>query len=85
MTGSLSGYCTLVPDICNAGKTVRAIPGSADAYHLDAVALGEFIKDLSVKVGVNHIADIMNNIVQNESGSIRELELESGKTVQRGL
>ena len=82
---SLYDYCTLVPKICEAGKTVASIPGSSYAYHLDAIALGQFLKGLSMKAGVKHIPDTITNIVQTEDGSIQKLELESGKSVQGDL
>ena len=82
---SLYDYCTLVPEICRAGKTVASIPGASYAYHLDATALGEFLKGLSVRQGVNHVSDTITNIVQHEDGSIHKLELESGKILEGDL
>jgi len=82
---SIYDYCSFVPEICRQGKTVHAIPGSLYAYHLDATALGEFLKDYSKKNGVNHISDTITKIVQNDDGSIRELEVENGEAVQGDL
>ncbi len=82
---SIYDYCTLVPEICRQGKTVRSLPGSAYAYHLDAIALGQYLKKFSMGKGVRHVADTIQRVVQAEDGSIRSLELESGNTLEADL
>ena len=82
---SIYDYCTLVPEICRQGKTVRSIPGGAYAYHLDAVALGEYLKNYSKRHGVNHISETITDVVRNEDGSIRELTIENGAAIQGDL
>lgn len=82
---SIYDYCTLVPEICRQGKTVRSLPGSSYAYHLDAIALGQFLKGLSEKNGVRHIQATIEEVVHNEDGTIRELRLDSGDPVKADL
>lgn len=82
---SIYDYCTLSPEICRQGKTIRSLPEAAYAYHLDAVALGQFLKDYSTKRGVNHISDTIHTITQKEDGSIDTLELENGPPLSADL
>ena len=82
---SIYDYCTLVPELCREGKTVKSLPGSAYAYHLDATALGEVLKEFSINHGVRHIPDTINDVIMNEDGSIRELRIENGEPLQGDL
>ena len=82
---SIYDYCTLVPGICKAGKTVASLPGASYAYHLDAIALGEFLKGFAKDKGVRHVSDTITRITQAEDGSIEKLELESGDTLEGDL
>ncbi|MFC1772575.1 tryptophan halogenase family protein [Pseudomonadota bacterium] len=82
---SIYDYCTLVPEICRQGKTVRSLPGSSYAYHLDAVALGQFLRTFSEKNGVRLVSDTITEVIQNEDGTIRELVVENGEPVTADL
>ena len=82
---SLYDYCSLVPGICREGKTVRSLPGAVYAYHLDAVALGEYLKGFSTRNGVAHISDTITEVVQNEDGSLSKVILESGNQIEADL
>lgn len=82
---SIYDYTSLVPAICEAGKTVRSLSGTPYAYHLDAVALGEFLKEFSVQRGVRHISDTITDIVLKEDGSIDRLKLENGDDLAADL
>lgn len=82
---SIYDYCSLIPALCQEGKTVRSISGTPYAYHLDAVALGEFLKDFSRKNGVRHIVDTITDVVLNEDGSINRLKLENGEDLAGDL
>jgi len=82
---SLYDYCTLVPEICRQGKTVRSVQGASYAYHLDAIALGQFLKGHSEQKGVNHIQATVTRVVQNEDGSIKALEVENGQPITGDL
>ena len=82
---SIYRYTSLVPDICEAGKTVRSLAGASYAYHFDATALGEFLKAFSVDNGVELVLDTITDVVQNEDGSIRELSRENGEALQADL
>ena len=82
---SIYDYCSLVPEICRQGKTVKSLQNSSYAYHLDAVALGGYLKGYSTKRGVTHISDHITNITQNDDGSIKTLELENGDPITADL
>jgi tryptophan halogenase len=82
---SIHDYCTLVPEICRQGKTVRSVPGSSYAYHLDAVALGEYLKEYSKERGVRHVSDTITEVACHEDGAIRELVLENGEPLKGDL
>lgn len=82
---SLYDYTTLVPEICRQGKTVRSIPTAGYAYHFDAAEFGEVLKKYAVKNGVEYISDTVTKVVQNEDGSIKEVELKNGKPVAGDL
>ena len=82
---SIYDYCGLVPAICRAGKTVRSIPGAGYAYHFDAGALGEYLKQYSINNGVKFIVDTITDVALNEDGWIKELTMESGVPVQGDL
>ena len=82
---SLYDYCGLVPEICRQGKTVRSIPGAGYAYHFDAAEFGEVLKKYSLKNGVEYISDTVTSVVQNEDGTIKEVELKDGKPVAGDL
>lgn len=82
---SIYDYCSLIPEICRQGKTVKSLQNSSYAYHLDAIALGQFLKGYAMERGVNHISDTVTNITQNEDGSIETLELENGSPLRADL
>ena len=82
---SIYRYTSLVPDICEAGKTVRSVDGATYAYHVDATALGEFLKAFATKNGVELVSDTITKVIQDEDGSIRELARENGAALQADL
>lgn len=82
---SLYDYCTLVPEICRQGKTVRSIPGTTYAYHFDAAEFGEVLKKYAINNGVEYISDTVTRVVQNEDGTVKEVELKEGKPVSGDL
>lgn len=82
---SLYDYCGLVPEICRQGKTVRSIPGVGYAYHFDAAEFGKVLKKYSLKNGVEYISDTVTRVVQNEDGTIKEVELKDGTPVAGDL
>ena len=82
---TLYDYCTLVPEICRAGKTVRSVQGSGYAYHFDAALLGEYLKGYSTERGVQYIPDKITRVVMNDDGSIKELQLAHGEPVAGDL
>lgn len=82
---SIYDYCTLVPEICRQGKTVRSLQGASYAYHLDAIALGQFLKGFSTQRGVKYISDTITRVVQNGHGAIKALEVENGQPITGDL
>lgn len=82
---SIYDYCTLVPEICRQGRTVRSLPRATYAYHLDAIALGEYLKGYSIERGVKHIQDTITDITRNADGTIGELVVENGEAVTGDL
>lgn len=47
------------------------------AYHLDAVLLGRFLRDVAVSRGVHHVTDNMVDVLRNQDGSIAAVRTES--------
>ena len=82
---SIYDYTTLVPAICEAGKTVKSLPNPAYAYHFDATALGDYLKKFAINNGVKHVLDTMTEVIQNEEGSIKELKRSNGEPLQADL
>ena len=82
---SLYDYCTLVPEICRAGKTVRSLPGAGYAYHFDAALLGEYLKNYATKRGVKYISDTISEVLMDEDGNISQLRLKDHKPVSADL
>jgi len=82
---SLYDYCSIVPELCRQGKTVRSYADTGYAYHFDAGLLGEFLKGLSLSRGVVHVVDTITEIKRHENGDIRSVGLENGPDIEGDL
>ncbi|WP_297527148.1 tryptophan halogenase family protein [Thiohalobacter sp.] len=82
---SIYDYCTLVPEICRQGKTVRSLPNATYAYHLDAIALGERLKVHAKGKGVKHVQALITQVTRREDGAIDRLELDNGEALTADL
>jgi tryptophan halogenase len=82
---SLYEYTSLVPNICESGKTVKSIPGTGYAYHFDAAALGSVLKDFSLTNNVEHILGTISGVVANDNGTIKQVILTNGEAVNGDL
>ena len=78
-------YCSLVPEICRQGKTVKSVANAGYAYHVDAGLLGEYLKGLSVERGVEHVVDTITQVKLHEDGSIKSLARENGADLEGDL
>lgn len=61
------------PRSLNAGNYEKAI---GYAYHLDAGLFGEFMRDVGLTRGIEHIRDDVVEVFQDETGAISGLQLE---------
>lgn len=82
---SFYDYCFIHPALCEAGKTVRSMPGTTYAYHVDAGLLGEVLKDYSKKGGIRHIVDTITTVNRAESGAIKSLSRKQGPDLEADL
>lgn len=77
--------CFTAPMLCEQGKTVKSVEGSAYAYHLDAGLFGEYLKGVAKANGVTHIVDTIKDVKLAEDGSIQSLLLNSGDNLTADL
>ena len=82
---SFYDYNFLVPEICRLGKTVRTIPNTSYAYHVDAGLWGEVLKEVAKKHGVTQVIDMVTQVNQHEDGSIRSLSRQNGPELEADL
>lgn len=78
-------YNFLAPEICSLGKTVKSIPGTSYAYHVDAGLWGEVLKEVAIKHGVIHVVDTITEVNQHEDGSIKSLSRKQGPDLDADL
>src|SRR5262249_4376650 len=70
--------------IVRAGKGPRAISAGnygqavAYAYHLDAGLFAEYMRDLVVTRGVEHVRDDVVDVLLDETGAVSGLQLQRG-------
>jgi tryptophan halogenase len=81
--------CFSGPAICDARLSPREI-GSRDyalftAYHLDAFLVGDFLRDLSVARGVEHVRDDVIDVTLDECGFIASVSTRGGRTIEGQL
>ena len=61
------------------------IESGAYAYHIDALALADFLKGVATKNGVSHIFDDVSHVVIGRDGVIANLLTESGRRLSADL
>lgn len=79
------------PWLCDAGRSPK-LPGDPSyqapvgyAYHMDAVLMGRYLKELSIERGVIHIEDKVERASRSADGAIAALHTESGRTLEADL
>jgi len=82
---SFYDYNFLVPEICRQGKTVKSIPGTTYAYHVDAGLWGELLKERATGNGVKHIVDTITTVNREDNGNIQSLSRENGPDLEADL
>lgn len=50
-------------------------------YHFDAVLLGQFLRDLAISKGVNHVSDTVTQINSQTNGDLQSVVLSSGEEI----
>jgi tryptophan halogenase len=55
------------------------------AYHLDAGALGEYLRELSTAEGVEHLFGTVQDVVLDDRGNIASLDVGGGRTIAADL
>ncbi len=62
------------------------LPGISYAFHFDASLYADFLKQFSVKLGVEAIDAVVEQVnMSSEDGSVRSLTLDSGKEIEGDL
>ncbi len=62
------------------------LPGISYAFHFDASLYADFLKQFSVKLGVEAIDAVVEQVnINSEDGSVRSLTLDSGKEIEGDL
>jgi len=82
---SFYDYLFIHPTLCEESKTVRSLPGTTYAYHVDAGLLGDVLKEYSKNNGVNHIIDTITDVNRGEDGSIKSLSRKNGADITGDL
>ena len=67
------------------GPTKDVLRAGAYAYHLDADALAQYLKELAIGEGVRHLFGSVGEITRAENGDISSVEIGGGRTIEAGL
>ena len=78
-------YCYVTPEICRQDKALVAMTGVGPAYQLDAGLMGEMLRKLAEKNGVERVIDTITTVNLNEDGSIRSLSRKNGEDLEADL
>jgi flavin-dependent dehydrogenase len=82
---SFYDYCTIVPELCRQGKTVKSVFNHGYAYHVDAGLLGQYLKELSKSRGVEHVVDTITEARMREDGGIKAVARKNGPDLEGDL
>lgn len=55
------------------------------AYHIDATALADYLREIAVGEGVSHLRDTVGEVVRGTDGMIARIETEGGRSLQADL
>jgi tryptophan halogenase len=89
--GTYASY-SLQRQLGEAGRAHRPLHDSstivqqgAYAYHLDAVALGNYLREIATDAGVKHVVDHVQHVALDERGFIEHVTTESGRQLSADL
>lgn len=70
-------------ELARSGRSPLNLDGAATsqeyAYHFDAGLFAEFLKNKAASLGVIHIIDTIDSVLQHDDGAIDSLNLKSGR------
>jgi tryptophan halogenase len=79
---------SLQVQLCQSDKAPRPVAGSSPiieqgsyAYHLDASAFGEYLKEIATSEGVRHLFGDVREVVRDENGDIAGLDIGGERTL----
>ena len=75
------------PWLCDAGRSPKSATETFAryAFHVDAVLMGRYLREVSIERGVRHIEDKVLRVSRAEDGAIAALHTETGKTLDADL
>lgn len=75
------------PWLCDANLSPKLAQSTivGYAYHMDAVLMGRYLKEISISRGVAHIEDKVERVERDEDGSIKALHTQSGRVLEADL
>jgi len=90
-TGSYSDYSIqkllsqsdLAPRPVNGGSAI--IDNGSYAYHLDATALADYLREIAVGEGVTHLRDTVGEVAMGTDGMIARIDTEGGHSLEADL
>jgi tryptophan halogenase len=62
------------------GSSSRIFDSEAYAYHLDAAALGDYLKEIATKEGVEHLFGTVQDVAYDDGGNIASLDIGAGRS-----
>lgn len=73
----------LAPRPIDGGSPI--IDNGSYAYHIDAIALAGYLREIAVGEGVTHIQDTVKDVVAGADGMIERIETEDGHSLEADL
>jgi tryptophan 7-halogenase len=73
------------PRIFNRNGTTPITDAGAYAYHLDAAAFGDYLKDIATSEGVQHLFGDVQDVALDPGGDIASLDIGGGRTLAGDL
>jgi len=67
------------------GSSSRIAETGSYAYHLDASALGDYLREIATGEGVQHLFGTVQDVALDDSGNIASLDVGGGRTMQGDL
>jgi tryptophan 7-halogenase len=67
------------------GRTSAIYDNGGYAYHLDASALGDYLRELATAEGAQHLFGTVQDVALDDSGDIASLDIGGGRTIAADL